>query len=763
MVTDADPVEATDRSGGGGHERGEPGHRDHGIYADAVRDANELYASVYETYGRELDIEIYTRTGIDEASMRADALAIAEKKPFAVLNAEPLVGQLLADRKIISIDFPRDPKAVVQQAPYRWSYGTDYFGLTLMAAEVLGKQLWDGKAEWAGDESMHAKDRKFGLVYPDSNDAIPYPDLALFEKTVKKFGGGTITTKIAYTGATGADTATIDTLNQQAATPIIARLKDAGVTTVVLITSQSMTKALTLAATRQEYRPEWFCAEWFNCSFDFFARQNDQEQWAHAFGIGSLYPALEGEALDNYAKQFRWYYGPNQGTPSSGVLSYLNNFYSGIHMAGPKLTPQTFQAGLYSKPIMGGAKEGAVSTVVNGYGPRKGMAYPAFSSSGTDASLWWWNPDIEGFSNIFRVSGKGKAMWVDGGKRYLPGTSRRTRRSSTRRRRSPSCRPMPTPGSSRSTRVTAVPARADPEHRVRTRQSPMTVVAAGQVRVQRADVEANVGRCLPAAIEQAAAATAGAPRSPRVRVDRLYVRLGGSGSRATLSCDDDCLVTLATVTRAPPGDHGGRLPGSNPVRIPQLGRSAHRRRPDLVVRKTHLPVLGADRFVDHRVIASVRWSTRRSVEARGRHLLRLPASRRCAGSLALAGADVIAVPVNWSTDGRGAGRALRVRSRGREPRVRRGRRPRRRGRRRRSTSASSQVVAPDGTRLAPAPTRTQDIATRGRHRASTSPRARRKATVFEPGAFEIDVFADRRPDLYGSFRPATEGAAIHDA
>jgi hypothetical protein len=392
-----------------------------GIYADAVRDANELYASVYETYGRDVDIEIYTRTGIDEASMRADALAIAEKKPFAVLNAEPLVGQLLADRKIISIDFPRDPEVVAQQAPYRWSYGTDYFGLTLMAAEVLGKQLWDGKAEWAGDESMHAKDRKFGLVYPDSNDAIPYPDLALFEKTLKKYGGGTITTKIAYTGAVGADTATIDTLNQQAATPIIARLRDAGVTTVVLITSQSMTKALTLAATTQDYRPEWFCAEWFNCSFDFYARQNDQEQWAHAFGIGSLYPALEGEALDNYAKMFRWYYGPNQGTPSAGVLSYLNNFYSGIHMAGPKLTPQTFQAGLYSKPIMGGAKEGAVSTVVNGYGPREGMAYPAFSSSGTDASLWWWNPDVEGFSNIFRVNGKGKAMWVDGGKRYLPG------------------------------------------------------------------------------------------------------------------------------------------------------------------------------------------------------------------------------------------------------------------------------------------------------------------------------------------------------
>jgi hypothetical protein len=392
-----------------------------GTYADAVRDAKQLYDSVYETYGRDIDIHIYTRTGIDEASMRADALAIAEMKPFAVLNAEPLVGQLLAQRKIISIDYPRDPDVVAEQAPYRWSYGTDYFGLTLMAAEVLGKQLWGEKAQWAGDETMHGKERKFGLVYPGSNDAIPYPDLALFEKTLKKFGGGTITTKVEYTGAVGADTATIDSLNQQAATTIVAKLKDAGVTTVVLITSQSMTKALTKAATTQEFRPEWFCAEWFNCSFDFYSRQNDQEQWAHAFGIGSLYPALEGAALDNYAKMFQWYYGPNQGTPSAAVLSYLNNFYSGVHMAGPKLTPNTFQAGLYARPPMGGAVEGAVAAVVNDYGPRKGMAYPAFSSSGTDAGLWWWNPDIEGNSNIFRVSGKGKAMWVDGGKRYLPG------------------------------------------------------------------------------------------------------------------------------------------------------------------------------------------------------------------------------------------------------------------------------------------------------------------------------------------------------
>jgi len=34
--------------------------------------------------------------------------------------------------------------------------------------------------------------------------------------------------------------------------------------------------------------------------------------------------------------------------------------------------------------------------------------------------------------------------------------------------------------------------------------------------------------------------------------------------------------------------------------------------------------------------------------------------------------------------------------------------------------------------------------------------ARTKATVFEPGVFDIDAFAHGRPDLYGSLDPDQE-------
>ena len=422
IVVEEDPTKPPTTPGGIGIAGRNQATGGTGALADAARDESEMLAHFYETYGRTLDVEFYVRSGLDESAQRADALAIAEKKPFAVLSALRTTGDVLAQKKIITFDVPSDPEVIELQAPYRWSWSTDYFAMTLQAAEVLGKEIWGGKAKWAGDESMHDKTRKFGIIYPGSGDAAPYPDLAEFERTLKKYGGGTIATKIEYAGATGADTATVNTLNQQNAVPLITKLKDAGVTTVVAIASSSMLQGLTKAATQQEYNPEWFCAEWFNCSFDYFARQLDQQQWAHAFGVGSLYPALSGDAVDGQTALFQWYWGLNQGSYSSYMFSLLNNMYMGIHMAGPKLTPATFRAGLFAKPMQGGAADGSVTGLMNAYGPQVGLPYPAFAASGVDGALWWYDAKAEGVSNIFPLNGTGKAIWMDGGKRYRPGT-----------------------------------------------------------------------------------------------------------------------------------------------------------------------------------------------------------------------------------------------------------------------------------------------------------------------------------------------------
>jgi len=71
--------------------------------------------------------------------------------------------------------------------------------------------------------------------------------------------------------------------------------------------------------------------------------------------------------------------------------------------------------------MAGGAASDSVTVLMSTYGPQVGLPYLAFAAAGVDGALWSYNAEIEGASNIFPLIGKGKAMWIDGGKRYRPG------------------------------------------------------------------------------------------------------------------------------------------------------------------------------------------------------------------------------------------------------------------------------------------------------------------------------------------------------
>ena len=376
--------------------------------ADDAKYESEMLAHFYETYGRKLDIEFYVRTGLDETAQRADALAIAEKKPFAVLSALKTTGDVLAQKHIVTFDVPSDPKVIELQAPYRWSWSTDYFGMTLQAAEVLGKEVWGGKAKWAGDESMHNKTRKFGIIYPGSGDASPYPNLAVFEQTLKKYGGGTIATKIEYTGATGADDGDgqhVEPAERSAAHHQAegCRGHDGGGHRV-----EFDAPGADESGDATGVQPGVVLRGVVQLQLRLLRSPARSAAVGARLRGGFLYPALSGDAVDGQTALFQWYWGTNQGSYSSYMFSILNNVYMGMHMAGPKLTPATFQAGLFAKPMQGGAASGSVTGLMNAYGPQVGLPYPAFAASGVDGALWWYDPNIEGVSNVFPLNGKGK-------------------------------------------------------------------------------------------------------------------------------------------------------------------------------------------------------------------------------------------------------------------------------------------------------------------------------------------------------------------
>ena len=125
------------------------------------------------------------------------------------------------------------------------------------------------------------------------------------------------------------------------------------------------------------------------------ARTFDQDQWKHAFGVGGLYMPVQGLTAGPSDLAFQWYWGPNAGAYSQAVVTDLELLYAGIHMAGPKLTPQTYRDGMFSRPPVGGAAEGQVTSTGRFYGKAAKLPYNEYLTGG-DVALVWWDTDTVG-------------------------------------------------------------------------------------------------------------------------------------------------------------------------------------------------------------------------------------------------------------------------------------------------------------------------------------------------------------------------------
>ena len=67
-------------------------------------------------------------------------------------------------------------------------------------------------------------------------------------------------------------------------TTAIARMKEAGVTTIIISTDPLIPANITKEATAQNYFPEWVIGPSVLADTTIFGRTFDQEQWAHALG-----------------------------------------------------------------------------------------------------------------------------------------------------------------------------------------------------------------------------------------------------------------------------------------------------------------------------------------------------------------------------------------------------------------------------------------------------------------------------------------------
>jgi hypothetical protein len=92
----------------------------------------------------------------------------------------------------------------------------------------------------------------------------------------------------------------------------------------------------------------------------------------------------------------------------------VGSLYSRIQLAGPELTAAKMKPGaLPSKPA-GGQFSKAVLTPAAGADENGNPII--------DAALAWWSGTTKGFDPIARSEGDGVYMYLDGGRRYNPGS-----------------------------------------------------------------------------------------------------------------------------------------------------------------------------------------------------------------------------------------------------------------------------------------------------------------------------------------------------
>jgi hypothetical protein len=278
-----------------------------------------------------------------------------------------------------------------------------------MSSTYRGTYTADLVASLAGQPASHAgpalqqTERKFALVRGDTVDSA-------YARSAEA-----LIARLADAGVEVSDHPYVFDLGtaQETAGTLVARLKDDGVTSIIFSGDPFMPYFLGLAATGQDWFPEWVLTGSAFTDTAIAARNYDQQQWAHAFGLSVLVARIDPDVTDlEEENHVSWYVGERLSTYPEiipgGVL------FSGIQLAGPNLTPETFRDGLFaSTPTDGYVTGWAISLGEHVWDD------PDYTVT-DDVTLVWWDTEAEG-PHEDGAEGKGLYRYVDGGRRYNRG------------------------------------------------------------------------------------------------------------------------------------------------------------------------------------------------------------------------------------------------------------------------------------------------------------------------------------------------------
>jgi Periplasmic binding protein len=382
---------------------------------DTTQQYIDYFSAHYELYGRKVKLVTVKASGApdDDVAAKADAIKVAtEVHAFASFGGPgqtTAYADELAARGVLCVGdcVIAEPQSFLDaHSPYVWPTIASPEQAGEHWAAFVGKQLAGKKASHAGDDGLRAKTRAFGVVHYDDSAGTFGKSVRNFEQLLAAYH-----VKPKVTIPYGLDLASA----QQDARTVIAKLKSAGVTSVILAGDPVFPTFLTKEATAQGYFPEWVVLGYAFTDTAIFGRQYDQKQWAHAFGV-SLLPARTTDEIDELGNLITWQSGsPPAAKTFRELVQAPLVFFTGVHLAGPDLTAKTFRAGLFRFPPATTTTPTRLHLSWGHHGIWNGVDL----SGGDDATVIWWDADAAGPDEVGH-EGKGLYRYADMGKRYLP-------------------------------------------------------------------------------------------------------------------------------------------------------------------------------------------------------------------------------------------------------------------------------------------------------------------------------------------------------
>ncbi|MGK2958862.1 MAG: hypothetical protein ACSLFB_10780 [Acidimicrobiales bacterium] len=309
----------------------------------------DYFNKKFQLYGRQVKPVFYKGQGDQLAEFfgsgvetaNADAVKVGQEiKGFADLSVlSTPYAEALVRQKVIAIPpIHMSRQWYEKQAPYAYGVFVDCSRLLESVIDYGLKRLIGFKARYAGDPSYRSLDRTLGLIVPEEPW---YQECANEGDRLLRVAGKKLTHRINYK---------LDfTRLSSDAVGMVAQMKDKGVTTLICGCDPILPLFLTTQATQQNYRPEWGVIGTALTDVDLLGQIYDQEQWRHAAGISFLDDIYQGTKTEAY----RTYREIRNDEPAfiASVLYYpILMFFLGVHMAGPNLTPSTFEQGLFNYP-----------------------------------------------------------------------------------------------------------------------------------------------------------------------------------------------------------------------------------------------------------------------------------------------------------------------------------------------------------------------------------------------------------------------------